>query len=212
MSEKLSRRKFLELVGTFSTAFIIGEEIATTVDSYEYFKLAEKSLLPVSEKHDVAVLLTGSYFSSRIKKAKEILKEKLAEKIIISGYETSIKHVKELLEKEFPKDKILLEQYSKNTIDNAYFVYSLYGDAYNSLLLVTSQPHQPRAYFLFDRIHPESYTITPVASAPYFYEDLEFTFKEIVKYSLTKQIFANVAKGDIKAYATRRKLIRSLFG
>lgn len=94
-----------------------------------------------------------------------------SEKIILSGgnlvqragFESEAFYARELLIAwGVPKDVILIEEDSRTTLENKIFVQPvLKGNNVNSILLVTSAIHMPRAFGLFKSL---PYQITPTSA------------------------------------------------
>ncbi|MBU3905253.1 MAG: YdcF family protein [Nanoarchaeota archaeon] len=102
----------------------------------------------------------------RLDKSVELINESCSHQIIVSGgygflapYKPSIteaKAMKEYLVKIHgaPEDRILMEEESKDTIGNAYFVKSKYlePNEWNKILIVTSDFHTERVKYVFRKV------------------------------------------------------------
>ena len=143
-------------------------------------------------KFDVILVLSGGIKSDgtllpttldRLDKAAELFNKKLASAIIVSGKYgfrkgapviTEAKAMSDYLQKlSIPKKSILLEEESKDTIGNAYFVKSKFLKPRNwkSIALVTSDFHLEKTKHIFNKIFGSGYKIsffeshTPISDA-----------------------------------------------
>lgn len=116
----------------------------------------------------------------RVEKGVELYNKKIAPKIIMTGkYGFWLDYTKEIppkseaeVMKEFaeslgvPKENIILEETSKDTVGNAYFtkVDILEKNNWKNIAVVTSQFHMPRTKFIFDIILGPGYEIEYIPS------------------------------------------------
>ena len=103
---------------------------------------------------DSIVVLTGDKF--RISKGMEILSNGVGGKLLLSGVNKNIKLIN--IKKEFPKYKnffdccVDIDNISSNTFENSRETFLwLEKNKYNSLLIVSSDYHIPRAKLEFER-------------------------------------------------------------
>ncbi len=103
---------------------------------------------------DSIVVLTGDKF--RISKGMEILSNGIGEKLLLSGVNKNIKLIN--IKDEFPKYKkffdccVEIENISSNTFENSRETFLwLEKNKYNSVLIVSSDYHMPRAKLEFEK-------------------------------------------------------------
>ena len=103
---------------------------------------------------DSIVVLTGDKF--RISKGMEILSNGIGGKLLLSGVNKNIKLVN--IKNEFPKYKnffdccVEIENISSNTFENSRETFLwLEKNKYNSVLIVSSDYHMPRAKLEFEK-------------------------------------------------------------
>ena len=103
---------------------------------------------------DSIVVLTGDKF--RISKGMEILSNGIGEKLLLSGVNKNIKLTN--IKNEFPKYKnffdccVEIENISSNTFENSRETFLwLEKNKYNSVLIVSSDYHIPRAKLEFEK-------------------------------------------------------------
>ena len=103
---------------------------------------------------DSIVVLTGDKF--RISKGMEILSNGIGEKLLLSGVNKNIKLTN--IMNEFPKYKnffdccVEIENISSNTFENSRETFLwLEKNKYNSVLIVSSDYHMPRAKLEFEK-------------------------------------------------------------
>jgi uncharacterized SAM-binding protein YcdF (DUF218 family) len=103
---------------------------------------------------DSIVVLTGDKF--RISKGMEILSNGIGEKLLLSGVNKNIKLTN--IKNEFPKYKnffdccVEIENISSNTFENSRETFLwLEKNKYNSVLIVSSDYHMPRAKLEFEK-------------------------------------------------------------
>ncbi len=120
-------------------------------------------LTPVEAKTDAVVVFTGD--AERISEGYREYLDGDAEKIMVTGDdfpEQAIEPEVKELAKEIRRDDIYVDLEATNTIENAEHVaeWAQWQDI-DSLSLVTSQDHMPRAFFELRRILPEHIKIYP---------------------------------------------------
>ena len=117
---------------------------------------------------DSIVVLTGDKF--RISKGMETLSNGTGKKLLLSGVNKNIKLTN--IKNEFPKYKkffdccVDIESISSNTFENSRETFLwLEKNKYNSVLIVSSDYHMPRAKLEFERfLSTENIYYQPVAS------------------------------------------------
>ena len=111
---------------------------------------------------DVVVAVSGGDTSARTNRAIELYKQGWAKKIIFSGAAadksgpSNAQAMKlQAVQQSIPVDDILMDEYSKNTTENAANTSKIFQSKnINSVLLVTSGYHQRRASLEFKRNAP----------------------------------------------------------
>jgi uncharacterized SAM-binding protein YcdF (DUF218 family) len=124
--------------------------------------------LPLSnplEKSDAIVAISGGDTTGRTKRAIELYKDGWAPEIIFSGAakdpnspSNAIVMKRQALKAGVPESAITIDETSRTTYENAQTTKPLVKD-YNSVILVTSDYHQRRAYKEFRRIYPSSVAV-----------------------------------------------------
>ena len=116
----------------------------------------------IPKKSDVIVVLSGET-RDRTKQALELFKLGYAKKIIVSGREDDKTRITlGLLESGIPVDKIIIENSSRSTFENAKNTSKLLKKLQiSSIILVTSWYHSRRATAVFKSVDP-TITITSV--------------------------------------------------
>jgi uncharacterized SAM-binding protein YcdF (DUF218 family) len=114
---------------------------------------------------------------------------------------------KNFLKKGIPKNQILTENNSRDTVGDAFFTKTniVKKKNWNKLLVVTSLYHVERTKIIFDFIYGSNYSITVEASDDIISDDLiKREEKSTRSFKLT---FKNVETGnDIQIYNALRKL------
>lgn len=124
--------------------------------NFEEVKLMAISSGDVLKKADAIVCLEGDG-QIRTQKSLELFNEKWAPIIVVSGglrgFPFSVpadKMAEYLIKKGIPKNKIIIENTSQNTYDQATEVMKIIREKkWKSVILVASEFHQPRAYLTF---------------------------------------------------------------
>lgn len=108
------------------------------------------------KKSDAVVCLEGDGYS-RINQTVKIFKDSLAKNILISGGFTGLppftipaSKMSKRIPKSIPKNKIIIEENSKNTYEQGREVMKIIKNRkWKKIILVASHFHQPRAYLTF---------------------------------------------------------------
>lgn len=115
----------------------------------------------VLERSDAIVVVSGGDNNSRIQKAVELYKEDWAETILFSGaaaegdVSNALAMKRIAVSRGVPRSKILIEEDSKTTAENAKFAAKIIKEKnFRSIVLVTSPYHQRRTYELFKKELP----------------------------------------------------------
>jgi uncharacterized SAM-binding protein YcdF (DUF218 family) len=118
------------------------------------------------ERADVIVTVSGGDNNSRIKKTVELYKEGWAPVIVYSGAaaEGNVSNAAAMknisIKMGVPRTDILIEEKSKDTLENAQFTSKIIKDkGYQSMILVTSPYHQRRTMELFRKELGEDFKI-----------------------------------------------------
>ena len=140
---------------------------------------------------DSIVVLTGDKF--RISKGMEILSNGIGEKLLLSGVNKNIKLTN--IMNEFPKYKnffdccVEIENISSNTFENSIETFLwLEKNKYNSVLIVSSDYHMPRAKLEFEKfLNTKNTYYHPVNSNNNLMAigKIKKLFLEYVKYMIT---------------------------
>lgn len=105
-----------------------------------------------------------------------------------------------LLEKQIPKNKILLEKKSKDTIGNAYYLKKdiLIPHRETRAIIITSNFHRERVKYIFDKIFGLKYHLQFVGVEEKLSSDKKKQVNNRQKELLakTKQILSPMANGD----------------
>lgn len=126
------------------------------------------------KKADAIILLTGDGFF-RIKKAIELYKQRWASIIVISGGVSdlsygsypAIEFGQKLIEAGVPKSKIILDNTSQNTREQAMNMMKLVRKKnWQRIILVASNYHQYRAYMTFLKAMLEASLKIEIINAP----------------------------------------------
>ncbi|HBG81856.1 TPA: hypothetical protein DDW69_03365 [candidate division CPR2 bacterium] len=117
-------------------------------------------------KSDAIIVISGGETEARTKEGIKLLNENLGGYIIFSGaaedkgISNAAAMKKIALEQNVPKDKILMEEESKTTYENAKNVKEILEEkSIKKIILVTSPYHQKRAYLTFRSVLGDSYQI-----------------------------------------------------
>ena len=158
---RTSKRKNLPVIW-WSVGFIsaLGVLFAVTLSlaGVVYTGLPKPARLDESfRKADVIVCLTGG--RGRIRKALELYEKGYGRTLYISGTDRQVNMRDVLRELRWvgpvQEDKIILENISANTIQNAQQVSKFVSERrLGSVLLVTSSYHARRAYYVFQKVLP----------------------------------------------------------
>jgi uncharacterized SAM-binding protein YcdF (DUF218 family) len=123
----------------------------------------------------------------RVARAVELFKEKKAPKIIFSGGLTSNNRISEAaymkkiaMAMGVPPSKIILEEESKSTIENAYFTNKILRKRkFTSAILVTTNYHMARASYIFGKQTTLTELETSSSHSNYsFFQNLKHYIKE----------------------------------
>lgn len=107
-----------------------------------------------NKSYDAAIVLTGDKY--RINKGLELINKNIVDNLLISGVNKNIN--KNLIQQKFTDSKAIfdccieIEHISRNTFENARESYSwMKNKNFNSLIIITSNYHLPRAQLEFSR-------------------------------------------------------------
>ena len=107
-----------------------------------------------NKSYDAAIVLTGDKY--RINKGLELINKNIVDNLLISGVNKNIN--KNLIQQKFKNSKAIfdccieIENISRNTFENARESYSwMKNKNFNSLIIITSNYHLPRAQLEFSR-------------------------------------------------------------
>ncbi|MEK7540283.1 MAG: YdcF family protein [Patescibacteria group bacterium] len=97
-----------------------------------------------------------------------------------------------------PEKAITLEEQSKDTVSNAYFVKKILGQSEDALVIVTSDFHAERAEYIFKQVFGDNCDIR-VEAAPSFlpseqFEKITAHQKELI--GKTQELFKGMEPGD----------------
>jgi len=147
----------------------------------------------------------------RLDKALELYNKKLADKILLSGkasktlfndnFNEAKVMQKYLLEKGFPKNRIVLEDKSQDTFENAYYSKLIFErNNYKKIILVTNKFHMKRAKKIFKFIFGKGYKFLFVSAGNgnLNKEELKkrIVFEKELMKLINKEVFKKNKKGD----------------
>lgn len=148
-------RTILLLVVLVAMACIFADAFRFFARYQQYRTLADTPLPPIDDVPEVIAVLTGD--SGRIPKAVELLKQRPAARLIVSGTAKGIT-LTELMNQQGPAkgagevwSRIEIESKSESTTENALVVSQMIRSGEGRILLVTSDYHMDRALALFQR-------------------------------------------------------------
>ena len=151
---------------------------------------------------------------NRLEKGIELFKKGASENIVVSGKYgfmedyipiiTEAKAMCRYLEKKaIPKEKIILEEESKDTLGNAFFTKTniLEPRKWQTIIVITSEFHIPRTKYIFKKILGEKYKINFVKASSGFSDHKlrELIIKEQKLLNLIKQWLDKIPDGDDKS-------------
>lgn len=128
------------------------------------------------QKVDVIVVLSGGG-NERIEKGVELYKEGLAPLLLVSGatQDGSTSNAETMywyaVRNEVDPSHILREPMARSTFENALFSLELFETPPSTLLLVTSEYHQKRAYEIFKRIFSDTQIFNASADVDFWTPD-----------------------------------------
>jgi uncharacterized SAM-binding protein YcdF (DUF218 family) len=156
------------------------------------------------QKADLIIVLGGGiskegilpkWVHSRLIKASSLYKNGISELLLLSGKGRDDFHVTEasamkevLLNEGFGTDNILLEQLSKDTLQNAFYSRVIHIDPLNlnSAIIITSKFHNDRTKLIFDNVLGDT---TKCIYDPIDDDDIDSSL--LVKRSITEQKLIN---------------------
>lgn len=148
------------------------------------------------------------FIQERLRKVKELHAKLKAPIIISGGYSylleeapprTEAAAMKEaLMAMGVPEQVITLEEQSKDTVSNAYFVKKILGQSEDELIIVTSDFHAERAEYIFKQVFGDTCDIrveaTPSHLPPEQFEQITARQKELIEK--TRKLFVGMKPGD----------------
>ena len=141
-----------------------------------------------NKSYDAAIVLTGDKY--RINKGLELINKNIVDNLLISGVNKNIN--KNLIQQKFTNSKAIfdccieIENISRNTFENARESYSwMKNKNFNSLIIITSNYHLPRAQLEFSRFIKKENIL--FISSDAFLENSSFKklFVEYIKFIRT---------------------------
>ena len=141
-----------------------------------------------NKSYDAAIVLTGDKY--RINKGLELINKNIVDNLLISGVNKNIN--KNLIQQKFTNSKTIfdccieIENISRNTFENARESYSwMKNKNFNSLIIITSNYHLPRAQLEFSRFIKKENIL--FISSDAFLENSSFKklFVEYIKFIRT---------------------------
>lgn len=157
--------------------------------------------------------------SSRLKKITDLYFQKVSNKIIVCGRwsinwdikgimpsTTEAEEMKKVLSRFGVSDKdIIKEEYSRDTIGNAYFskVNIVKPNNFKTILIVCSDFHLKRAQFLFKKIFNDKYQIDFLTTPTESSKDPQFMQMEDGVLQRQKNFLKDMKNGDDAFLATR---------
>jgi len=144
---------------------------------------------------------------SRLEKGIELFRKNTSAYVIVSGaygfmldyipQKTEARIMKEYLEKEgLPKEKIILEEESKDTLGNAYFtkLNVLEPKKWYKVIIVTSDFHLERTKYIFKKVFGNKYKIEFITSSS----------------DLTKQVIKRLETRERKVLKILKKWLKNV--
>lgn len=126
------------------------------------------------KKADAIIVLEGDGFF-RLDHAAELYHNKWSKTVVISGNSDNPDYgsfpaklmKKKLVAKGVPSDKIILEENSTNTLEQAQQIIKMAKkNLWKRFFLVASHYHQPRAFLTFLRVLQQSKSVIEIINAP----------------------------------------------
>lgn len=129
-----------------------------TVVLFVDFTFQTFSFRPRDVKTDAIVVLTGG--RGRVEEGLRLYRERREGCLLLIGVDPSVR--RRDLFKELPGEKILLENVSRTTYENAVYARELIEkQKISSLRLITSRYHMKRALLIFRNVLPKDIAIYP---------------------------------------------------
>lgn len=148
------------------------------------------------------------FIQERLRKVQELQAQLKAPIIISGGYSylletvpprTEAAAMKEaLVALGVPENVITLEEQSKDTVSNAYFVKKLLGHLEDELIIVTSDFHAERAEYIFKQVFGDGYAVRVEATPSHLPEDQleKITTRQKELIEKTHALFQGMEPGD----------------
>lgn len=150
---------------------------------------------------------------SRVETGVALYKKKKATKILFcGGYSYKLNNVPQKTEAEamkdyaislgVPKKKIFLEEYSRDTLGNAFFArVFLEKNDFKSFFIVTSNYHLPKTAYTFKKVFGKEFNFEIIPCLTYLRPDeiLDRLDSEREKLQLYKQFLGSIIDGDKQA-------------
>ncbi|MEK7150989.1 MAG: YdcF family protein [Patescibacteria group bacterium] len=173
-------------------------------------------------KPDVIIILGGGtdgtlkpvlYTKERIKAFSKLYKKYFGTPIIVSGgYSTWMKFKPKyreadvmqnyLIKQDIPKDLVLIERKSRDTIGNAYFSKQIIKKfpKWKNLLIVTTKGHDARSRWTFKRVLGEKYQTTffgvPTKLPSFRNNPNRKKYERFIRQFVNKEFFRSMKDGD----------------
>jgi uncharacterized SAM-binding protein YcdF (DUF218 family) len=153
--------------------------------------LIVKTELPDAVVPTMIVLSGGS---DRIEYATEMFLEGVSEQLMISGgvFYGARSNASSLAEyvvaQGVSEENIILEHEASNTLENALYTKKLFQNTPESIMLVTSDYHQKRAFLTFRYVYPETMIYNASAPSSDWNADEWWTTKKSIYLTITETI------------------------
>ncbi|HLC47302.1 MAG TPA: YdcF family protein [Candidatus Nanoarchaeia archaeon] len=165
---------------------------------------------------DIGILLGGGISGkrrlphdpkTRVEKAYHLLKEGYIQFLILSGRcsygnpelsEAKI-YFDYLIEKGIPKERLILEEDSRDTVGNAVFSKKIFLKnklPQKKIVLITSDYHMKRALMIFTHVFGNGYSFIGISSRPFILHKIALLLKEFEHKEIERLVFSEVRIGD----------------
>jgi uncharacterized SAM-binding protein YcdF (DUF218 family) len=155
------------------------------------YMLHVETELPSTPVQTMIVLSGGG---DRIEYAVDLFLEGSAKQMMITGgvFDGTISNASFManyaISKGIGEESIILEHEASNTFENALFTKNLFQKSPQSIMLITSDYHQKRAFLTFQDVYPETIILNAPAPSSYWRADRWWESKKSVYLTLTENI------------------------
>lgn len=138
------------------------------------------------------IVLSGG--GDRIEYAVDLFLEGSARQMMITGgvFDGAVSNASSMaayaVSQGVDEENIILEHEASNTFENALFTKNLFQKQPQSIMLITSDYHQKRAFLTFQDVYPETIIFNAPAPSSYWQADRWWESKKSVYLTLTENI------------------------